>query len=86
MREEIKGLIDDEFNNVSSSLEDFYDDAVVEDIKNKINFSNYNLQRENYRQELLRICKEKFKDNINIAYSDDMSIEELEKILNDIDN
>lgn len=85
MRDEIDGLISDKLNTLEQTLDDFYNgESIRESIENQTNLQNYNKQRNDYKAELLRML-DKYKNNgIKIEYSSDMSIEELEKIINKV--
>ncbi len=85
MRDEIDSLISDKLNTLEQTLDDFYNgESIRESIENQTNLQNYNKQRNDYKAELLRML-DKYKNNgIKIEYSSDMSIEELEKIINKV--
>ena len=65
----------DEFNS---------DDGLVDKINNKVNEQNNTISMENYRLELIRILKEAQAMNLDVSFSEDMSVEELESILSSI--
>lgn len=85
MRDEIDSLISDKLNTLEQTLDDFYNgESIRESIENQTNLQNYNKQRNDYKAELLRML-DKYKNNgIKIEYSSNMSIEELEKIINKV--
>lgn len=85
MRDEIDSLISDKLSTLEQTLDDFYNgESIRESIENQTNLQNYNKQRNDYKAELLRML-DKYKNNgIKIEYSSDMSIEELEKIINKV--
>ena len=78
MEEEILGVIGDELDLVDD-IE--YDLGLFDRIEDKVNAQNDLISMENYRLELLRILKEAKEMNIDISYDENMSIEELERIL-----
>lgn len=81
MEEEVLGLIDDELDLVDD-IE--YDETLFERINDKVDEQNDSISMENYRLELLRILRDAKEMNIDISYNDDMTIEELERIVSSI--
>lgn len=85
MREEIEELINDKMNNLNQTLDDFYNgESIKESIKTQTNLQNYNKQRNDYKVELLRILNNMVETGIKINYSSNMSIEQLENIINQV--
>lgn len=85
MEDEIDSLISDKLNALDQTLDDFYNgESIRESIENKTIMQNYNKQRNDYKVELLRILNNMSESGIIIDYSKDMSIEELEQIINKV--
>lgn len=78
MEEEILGVVGDELDLVDD-IE--YDMGLFDRIEDKVNEQNDLISMENYRLELLRILKEAKEMNIDISYDENMSVEELERII-----
>lgn len=78
MEDEILGVIGDELDLVDDVE---FDDGLFERIDAKVQEQNDLISMENYRLELLRILKEAKEMNINVNFNENMSVEELEKIL-----
>lgn len=82
MKKELNELIDDELNNINTTLEDIYNTDIEKNITKKINEQNdYALKVENERQKIIKILKEKQEMNNSIEFSENMSLKELEEIL-----
>lgn len=81
MEEEVLGLIDDELDLVDD-IE--YDETLFERINDIVDEQNNSINMENYRLELLRILRDAKEMNIDISYNDDMTVEELERIVSSI--
>ena len=81
MEEEILGVIGEEIDLVND-LE--LDSDLFDRIDNKVNEQNNLINMENYRLELIRILKEAKEMNIDISFSEEMTVEELEAILSSI--
>ncbi len=85
MKDEIDDLIMDKLNSLEQTLDDFYNgEAIRESIENQTNMQNYNKQRNDYKIELLRMLDSFTAQGVHVEYSSDMSIDELEKIINKI--
>lgn len=78
MEEEILSVVGDELELVDD-IE--YDMGLFDRIEDKVSEQNDLISMENYRLELLRILKEAKEMNIDISYDENMSVEELERIL-----
>ena len=78
MEEEILGIIGEELDLVD---EVETDDGLIDRIDNLVKTQNDVINMENYRLELLRILKEAKEMNIPLVYDENMSVEELEKII-----
>ena len=78
MEDEILGVIGDELDLVDDVE---FDDGLFERIDAKVQEQNDLISMENYRLELLRILKEAKEMNIDVNFNENMSVEELEKIL-----
>ena len=80
--------MEDILNAVSDELdlvEDFdTDTGLIDRINDKVNAQNEAISMENYRLELIRILKEAKAMNIDVSFSESMSVEELESILSSI--
>lgn len=80
--------MEDILNAVSDELDlvDSYetDEGLVDRINAKVNEQNDLISMENYRLELIRILKEAKAMNIDVSFSESMSVEELESILSSI--
>lgn len=82
MKKELNELIDDELNNINTTLEDIYNTDIEKNITKKINEQNdYALKVEKERQKIIKILKEKQEMNNSIEFSENMSLKELEEIL-----
>lgn len=81
MEEEILGAISDELDLVDSFEDDL---GLVDRINDKVNEQNDLISMENYRLELIRILKEAKEMNIDVSFSENMSVEELESIVSSI--
>ena len=82
MKEEIDNIIENELNNVETSIKDIQDDSVIEDIKNLVDKQNETQKKEvEQRKKILEIFEKLKRMGINLEYNDKMTNEELEKIL-----
>ena len=82
MKEEIDNIIENELNNVETSIKDIQDDSVIEDIKNLVDKQNETQKKEvEQRRKILEIFEKLKRMGINLEYNDKMTNEELEKIL-----
>ncbi len=78
MEEEILEIIGDEID----LLDEFDTDVdFTNRIDDLVNTQNDSISMENYRLELLRILKEAKDMNIPITFDENMSVDELERIL-----
>lgn len=79
--EDILGVVSDELDLV----EDFeVDTGLIDRINDKVNAQNEAISMENYRLELIRILTEAKAMNIDVNFTTDMSVEELESIVSSI--
>ena len=79
--EDILGVVSDELDLV----EDFeMDTGLIDRINDKVNAQNEAISMENYRLELIRILTEAKAMNIDVNFTTDMSVEELESIVSSI--
>lgn len=79
--EDILGVVSDELDLV----EDFeVDTGLIDRINDKVNAQNEAISMENYRLELIRILTEAKSMNIDVNFTTDMSVEELESIVSSI--
>lgn len=79
--EDILGVVSDELDLV----EDFdTDTGLIDRINDKVNAQNEAISMENYRLELIRILTEAKAMNIDVNFTTDMSVEELESIVSSI--
>ena len=79
--EDILGVVSDELDLV----EDFeVDTGLIDRINDKVNAHNEAISMENYRLELIRIVTEAKAMNIDVNFTTDMSVEELESIVSSI--
>ena len=82
MKEEIDNIIENELNNIETSIKDIQDDSVIEDIKNLVDKQNETQKKEvEQRRKILEIFEKLKRMGINLEYNDKMTNEELEKIL-----
>ena len=79
--EEILGVVSDELDLVDSYDTD---EGLLDRINAKVDEQNDLISIENYRLELIRILKEAKEMNIDINFSEEMTVEELESILSSI--
>ena len=79
--EEILGVVSDELDLVDSYETD---EGLLDRINAKVDEQNDLISMENYRLELIRILKEAKEMNIDISFSEEMTVEELEAILSSI--
>lgn len=85
MKNEIEDLINEQFSNMDTSLEDLYtNNSIYESIENQANVQNETIQKEEYRQDLLKRLEAAKEMRCELDYNENMSIEELENILNSI--
>ena len=81
MEEEILGVIGEEIDLVDDVE---LDSSLFERIEDKVNEQNDLIKMENYRLELIRILTEAKAMNIDVNFTTDMSVEELESIVSSI--
>ena len=79
--EEILGVVSEELDLVDSYETD---EGLLDRINAKVEEQNDLINMENYRLELIRILKEAKEMNIDISFSEEMTVEELEAILSSI--
>ena len=79
--EEILGVVSEELDLVDSYETD---EGLLDRINAKVEEQNDLISMENYRLELIRILKEAKEMNIDISFSEEMTVEELEAILSSI--
>jgi len=81
--EDIFNAIDKKLDNIDLSLEDVYNNNIGNDISELVHKQNEEVIREKMKKELISSLEELNKNGANIEYSEDMSYETLEKILNE---
>ena len=79
--EEFLGVVSEELDLVDSYETD---EGLLDRINAKVDEQNDLISMENYRLELIRILKEAKEMNIDISFSEEMTVEELEAILSSI--
>lgn len=84
MKEDIKNVIDEQFNNINPTLDDVYNSNSVEDIQKMIEGLNRGVDTINYKNELLKILDHLKELNVSLDYDKNMSVSELEEIINSI--
>jgi exoribonuclease R len=83
MRDEINSILDDAFDKVNPSLDDIYNsNEILDNINEKIDLQNGDVNLE--KRELIDILQRANDMGLNIQYSEEMSVEELEKLVNSI--
>jgi hypothetical protein len=83
MRDEINSILDDAFDKVNPSLDDIYNGKeILDNINEKIDLQNGDVNLE--KRELIDILQRANDMGLNIQYSEEMSVEELEKLVNSI--
>jgi hypothetical protein len=83
MRDEINSILDDAFDKVNPSLDDIYNGKeILDNINEKIDLQNSDVNLE--KRELIDILQRANDMGLNIQYSEEMSVEELEKLVNSI--
>ena len=83
MKDELKDLIDQEFDKLNPSTEQ--KENIEKSIQEIIENQNKQVQEEaTYRKKLFEILEKLEKMNIPIKYSDSMTTKELEKIIKEV--
>lgn len=84
VKEDIVNLIDNELENINPTLEDIYSDNISNQIDNLITQQNEDIEHIEYKNKLLGILDNLKEMGVELNYSKEMSIEELEKIIDKI--
>lgn len=80
MRDDIENILNDEFDKIDDSM---LSDNLSNDISKMVHEQNEKVVKEAMKKEMLQTLDYAKATGANICYTDDMSYEELEKIVDD---
>lgn len=80
MRDDIENILNDEFDKIDDSI---LCDNLSNDISKLVHEQNEKVVKDVMKKEMLQILDSAKASGANICYTDDMSYEELEKIVDD---
>ena len=84
MKEEITQKIEEELKKINPSIEDLYRDTSSE-IKKMVEKQNEEVKNQQKKEKILKVLKDAKESGINLEYSEEMSLEELDAIARNIE-